>query len=129
MSEVMEMMGIERRLSKPYHTQSNGIVERFNGTLKNMFHKLTTDKPLTWDKLISAVLFAFREIPNTATGYPPFTLMYGKQVRGPADIIADICSGTDNIVEEYTSSMIMQTDNTRTSPKLVRSRQKTQKLN
>ena len=38
----------------------------------------------------------------TTTGYPPFTLMYGRQVRGPADIIADICSGSDNIVEEYT---------------------------
>ena len=57
----------------------------------------------------------------------PFTLMYGRQVRGPADIIADICSGTHNVVEEYFfSSMIMQTDYTRTSPKLVRSRQKTQ---
>ena len=101
MSEVMEMMGIERRLSTPYHAQSNGMVERFNGTLKNMLHKLIADKPHTWDKLIPAVLFAFREIPNTTTGYPPFTLMYGRQVRGLAVIIADICSGTDNIVEEY----------------------------
>ena len=102
MSEVMEMMGIERKLSTPYHAQSNGMVERFNGTLKNMLQKLTVDKPNSWDKLIPAVLFAFREIPNTTTGYPPFTLMYGRQVRGPADIIADICSGSDNIVEEYT---------------------------
>ena len=101
MSEVMEMMGIERRLSTPYHAQSNRMMERFNGTLKNRLHKLTADKPHTWDKLIPAVLFAFREIPYTTTGYPPFTLMYGRQVRGPADIIADICSGTDNIVEEY----------------------------
>ncbi|KAK3758007.1 hypothetical protein RRG08_058314 [Elysia crispata] len=37
-SEVMEMMGIERRLSTSYHAQSNGMVERFNGmsqTLQN----------------------------------------------------------------------------------------------
>ncbi|KAK3720250.1 hypothetical protein RRG08_007872 [Elysia crispata] len=94
----MDMMGIERRLSTPYHAQSNGMVERFNGTLKNMLHKLTADKPHTWDKLITAVLFAFRELSNTTT----FTLMYGRQLRRRADIIADICSGTDNIVEEYT---------------------------
>ena len=99
---MSEVMGIERRLFTPYHAQSNGMVERFNGTLKSKLHKLTTDKPHTWDKLIPAVLFAFREIPNTITGYPPFTLMYGRQVRGPADIIVDICSRTDNIVEEYT---------------------------
>ena len=54
MSEVMEIIGIERRLSTPYHAQSNGMVERFNGTLKNMLHKLTADKPHTWDKLIPA---------------------------------------------------------------------------
>ncbi|KAK3775309.1 hypothetical protein RRG08_030978 [Elysia crispata] len=102
MSEVTEMMGTERRLSTPYHAQSNGMVERFNGTLKNMLHKLTSDKARTWDKLIPAVFFTFREIPNTTTSYPPFTLMHGRQVRGPADIIADICSDTDKIVEEYT---------------------------
>ena len=97
--------GYDGNIKKIVHTvprtvKRNG--EKIQRTLKNMLHKLTADKPHTWDKLILAVLFAFREIPNTTTGYPPFTLMYGRQVRGPADIIADICSGTDNIVEEYT---------------------------
>ena len=55
----MEIIGIERRLSTPYHAQSNGMVERFNGTLKNMLHKLTADKPHTQDELIPAVLFTF----------------------------------------------------------------------
>ena len=108
MLEVLEKIGIERRLSTPYHAQSNRMVERFNGTLKNMLHKVTADKAHTWDKLIPTVLFAFREIPNTTTGYPTFTLMHGRQVKGPADIIADICSCTDN--KNILSSMIMQTD-------------------
>ncbi|KAK3748677.1 hypothetical protein RRG08_000909 [Elysia crispata] len=77
------------------------MVDRFNGTLKNMLHKLAAEKPHTWVKLIPAVLFAFGEISYT-TGYLPFTLMYGTQVKGPADIVAYICSGSDNISEEYT---------------------------
>ncbi|GFO36138.1 gypsy retrotransposon integrase-like protein 1 [Plakobranchus ocellatus] len=32
MEEVVTMMGIQRRLSTPYHAQSNGMVERFNGS-------------------------------------------------------------------------------------------------
>ncbi|GFR83687.1 Gypsy retrotransposon integrase-like protein 1 [Elysia marginata] len=102
MTEVMKMLGIERRTCTPYHAQANGMVERLNGSLKTMLKKLTKDKPSTWDKLLPAVLFAYREIPNTPTGYPPFTLMYGRQVRGPADILADICSGKENMLEEFT---------------------------
>ena len=32
--------------------------------------------------------------------------MYGRQARGPADNIADICSGLDNIIEEYTKHFV-----------------------
>ncbi|GFS21391.1 Pol polyprotein [Elysia marginata] len=95
MREVMKMLGIERRTCTPYHAKANGMVERLNGSLKTMLKKLTRDKPNTWDKLLPAVLFAYREIPNTSTRYPPFTLMYGRQVRGPADILADICAGKE----------------------------------
>ncbi len=101
MNEVMTMMGIDRSLSTPYHPQSNGTVERFNGSLKRMLLKLCQDKPDTWDKMIPAVLFAYRELPNETTGYPPFTLVYGRQVRGPADILADIFTGKNDISEEY----------------------------
>ncbi|GFO46495.1 hypothetical protein PoB_007300000 [Plakobranchus ocellatus] len=100
MEEVMTMMGIQRRLSTPYHAQSNGMVERFNGSLKTMLRKLCADKPQTWDKMIPAFLFAYREIPNVTTGYPPFMLMYGRRVRGPADMIADQYIGQQNTLKE-----------------------------
>ena len=118
MSEVMEMMGIERKLSTPYHAQSNGMVERFNGTLKNMLQKLTVDKPNSWDKLIPAVLFAFREIPNTTTGYPPFTLMYGIFAQDRTISLRNIHSST-----------ITPTSYTKTSLKLVRLQPRTLELN
>ncbi|GFO11336.1 reverse transcriptase-like protein [Plakobranchus ocellatus] len=57
-------------------------------------------KPQTWDKMIPAVLFAYREIPNVTTGYPPFMLMYGRRVRGPADMIADQYIGQQNTLKE-----------------------------
>ena len=101
MKEVMDMMGVERRLSTPYHAQSNGMVERFNGSLKTMLRKLTSEKPNTWDKLLPAVLFSFRNIPNTSTGYEPFKLMYGREVRGPGDILADLISGNNDQSDEY----------------------------
>ncbi|GFR74899.1 hypothetical protein ElyMa_000441300 [Elysia marginata] len=102
MQEVMTMMGIQRRLSTPYHAQSNGMVERFNGSLKRMLQKLCTDKPENWDKMLPAVLFAYREVPNATTGYPPFTLMYGRRVRRPADMTAEQCMGKQDTLTEAT---------------------------
>ncbi|GFR76504.1 Pol polyprotein [Elysia marginata] len=96
----MTMIGIQRRLSTPYHAQSNGMVERFNGSLKRMLQKLCTDKPENWNEMLPAVLFAYREVPNATTGYPPLMLMYGRRVRGPADMIAEQCMGKrDTLIE------------------------------
>ncbi|GFO11815.1 polyprotein [Plakobranchus ocellatus] len=103
---------------------SNGMVERFNGSLKTMLRKLCTEKPQTWDKMIPAVLFAYREIPNVTAGYPPFMLMYGRRIRGPADMIADQYIGqqntlkeaafvheyTKNLQREITDSLVMKKD-------------------
>ncbi len=36
--EVLARWGVEHARSRPYHPQSNGIIERFNGTLKRMIH-------------------------------------------------------------------------------------------
>ena len=38
-----------------------------------------------WDKLIPYVLFAYREVPQESTGFSPFELLYGREVRGPLE--------------------------------------------
>ena len=79
---------------------SNGCVERFNGTLKEMLRKVTFDRPLDWDTYLQAILFAYREVPHTTTGYSPFELMYGRKVRGPMSIVKSIWT------EETTDSLV-----------------------
>ncbi|GFR87726.1 Pol polyprotein [Elysia marginata] len=101
MAEVMAMLNIDRRLSTPYHAQSNGLVERFNGTLKLMLRRLTEENPETWDDMLPAVLFAYREVPNQTTGFAPFELMYGRQKRGLSDLIADKWLGRDDRSREF----------------------------
>ncbi|GFO24642.1 gypsy retrotransposon integrase 1 [Plakobranchus ocellatus] len=104
MEEVMTMMGIQRRLSTPYHAQLNGMVERFNGSLKTMLRKLCTEKPQTWDKMIPAVLFAYREIPNVTTDVTiseNLTPQQNKEARDLlqtfADSLSDIPGKTERV--------------------------------
>ncbi|XP_059160902.1 uncharacterized protein LOC131944361 [Physella acuta] len=95
---VSKMFGIKIVHASAYHAMANGAVERWNGTLKEMLKKVAIDKDDDWDVFIPAALFAYREVPNESTGYPPFELMFGRKVRGPMSILRDILTGE---VREY----------------------------
>lgn len=62
----------------PYHPQTDGLVERFNQTLKVMLWKAAADDGKDWDKLVPYLLFAYQEVPQTSTGFFPFELLYGR---------------------------------------------------
>ncbi|XP_070200772.1 uncharacterized protein [Littorina saxatilis] len=87
MAEAARLLSLEQHFTTPYHAQCNGLVERFNGTLKTMLRKLAQEKPRTWDRYIPALLFAYREVPQESLGFSPFELLYGRQVRGPMAIL------------------------------------------
>ena len=53
---------------------------RLRDTLENMFRKLVSDDPRSWDKIIDFIMFAYREVPYVMTGFSPFELMYGMTV-------------------------------------------------
>ena len=40
-----------------------------------------------WDKLLPYLLFAYREVPQSSTGFSPFELLYGRTVNGPLDVL------------------------------------------
>eukprot|EP00745_Piridium_sociabile_P042744 TRINITY_DN8657_c0_g1_i1.p1 TRINITY_DN8657_c0_g1~~TRINITY_DN8657_c0_g1_i1.p1 ORF type:complete len:1461 (-),score=280.53 TRINITY_DN8657_c0_g1_i1:179-4561(-) len=90
MKGVYQILGIKGCTTTPYHAQANGLVERFNGTLKKMLRRLATEKPQEWDRWIPAALFAYREVPQATTGYSPFQMLYGREVRGITKVIKDM---------------------------------------
>ncbi|XP_041356959.1 uncharacterized protein LOC121374100 [Gigantopelta aegis] len=90
MSEVSRLISLKQLTTTPYHPLCNGLVERFNGTLKQMLKRLCAERPQDWDKYLSAVLFAYREVPQESLGFSPFELVYGHSVRGPMSILKEL---------------------------------------
>ena len=83
LQELYKMLGVKPVRTTPYHPQTDGLVERFNQTLKQMLRKIIDEEGRDWDKLVPYILFAYREVPQSSTGFSPFEMVYGRDVRGP----------------------------------------------
>ena len=87
--QVYSLLGIKGIRTTPYHPQTDGLVERYNQTLKSMLRKFVAENGKDWDQWLPYLLFAYREVPQASTGFSPFELLYGRQVRGPLDLLRD----------------------------------------
>lgn len=80
LAELYNMLHVRSIRTTPYHPQTDGLVERFNQTLKGMLRKAAKEEGKDWDTLIPYLLFAYREVPQASTGFSPFELLYGHDV-------------------------------------------------
>ena len=89
LAEVYRLLHIQPIKTSPYHPQTDGLVKRFNQTLKAMLRRTAWDEGKDWDKWVPYLLFAYREAPQSSTGFSPFELVYGRQIRRPLDIFKE----------------------------------------
>ena len=102
LAELYRMLHVKPIRTTPYHPQTDGLVERFNQTLKLMLRKTTAKEGKDWDRLLPFLLFAYREVPQASTGFSPFELLYGHQVRGPLDILSESWQSDEKSDESIT---------------------------
>ena len=84
----------------------SGLVERFNQTLKVMLCKTAVQEGKDWDLLIPYVLFAYREVPQSSTGFSPFELLYGREVKGPLDIVKETWEASERSNQSVVSYVV-----------------------
>lgn len=93
LKQVYQLLGIRSLRTTPYHPQTDGLTERFNQTLKQMLRKFVCDSGRDWDQWLPYLLFAYREVPQSSTGFSPFELLYGHEVRGPLALLQETWEG------------------------------------
>ena len=79
--QVMHELGIKQYRSSAYHPESQGALERFHQTLKNMIRSYCFDTEKDWDEGIHLLLFAVRESVQESLGFSPFELVFSHSVR------------------------------------------------
>ena len=71
MKEVCRLLSLQQLTTTPDHPMCNGLVERFLATLKQMLRRMCAERPKDWDKYLSALLFAVREVLQESLGVFP----------------------------------------------------------
>uniref|UniRef100_A0A8C5WDV1 Gypsy retrotransposon integrase-like protein 1 n=1 Tax=Leptobrachium leishanense TaxID=445787 RepID=A0A8C5WDV1_9ANUR len=89
MKELCKLLGIKQLKTSVYHPQTDGLVERFNKTLKSMLRKAIDKDGRNWDLLLPYLMFSIREVPQASTGFSPFELLYGRHPRGLLDVVKE----------------------------------------
>ena len=68
MTDVCARLGITKLNTTAYHPECDGMVERFNRTLKTMLRKHVSRFSSQWDRYLPGILWAYRNTPHDSTG-------------------------------------------------------------
>uniref|UniRef100_A0A3P9H9G2 Integrase catalytic domain-containing protein n=1 Tax=Oryzias latipes TaxID=8090 RepID=A0A3P9H9G2_ORYLA len=86
-AEVCQRLGIKKTRTTPLHSQSDGLVERFNRTLATQLAILTSRHQRDWDQHLTLVLWAYRTAVQESTRCTPAALMFGRELRTPVELV------------------------------------------
>jgi hypothetical protein len=83
---VYHRLGVAKIQASTYHPQTNGLVERFNRTMKEMLQKYVDTRHTDWDTYVPYVVFAYNTSAHKALdGLTPFQMLYGRKPTLPVD--------------------------------------------
>ena len=85
MQDVCKLLGMKKLNTTAHHPQCNGMVERFNRTLKTMLRKHVSRFGMQWDTYLSGVLWAYHNTPHSSTGEKPSFLLFEFDCRHPTE--------------------------------------------
>ena len=80
--QVVFKLGAKQIKSSAYHPESQGVLERYHSTLKNMIRTLKD-----WGQCISLLPIAVRESVQESLGFSPFELVFWQSVCGPLKLV------------------------------------------
>ena len=82
---LWKQLGTTLTMSTAYHPQTDGQTERANRTLEEMLRHYVDWRQHDWDEYLSVLELAFNNAQQASTGFSPFFLNYGQEVRLPLD--------------------------------------------
>jgi len=91
MTEVYQLMEIDKIRTTSYMPSTNGALKRVHRTLNTMLGKIVRENQCDWDSHVAYMLVAYNATEHSATGYTPSMLVYGRELPFPNELMyADV---------------------------------------
>ena len=90
-SSLCFFLGVKRRLSTAFHSQTDGQTERQNSTMEAYLQTFVNFKQNDWVRLLLMAEFAYNNTKNASTGHTPFELNCGFHPRMSYEKDVDPC--------------------------------------
>jgi hypothetical protein len=83
MRNQLGKLGISQEFSSPYQHQSNGLVERTIRTVRDLIAAsvLGGSEERNWVDILPKIEFCINATQQSATGYSPFEIIYGRKIN------------------------------------------------
>ena len=88
--EMCKLLDIKKTHTTLYHPQSDGMVERFNRTLKTMLSVFVNEHHTDWDVHLPFVMMEYRSSMHETTGLTTNMMMLGQEVSIPLDLMYEM---------------------------------------
>jgi hypothetical protein len=117
-------LAIRKVNTSAYHPETDGLVERLNGTLIQMLTHFCEEDQRNWDLAIPHVLLAYRSAKHSSTDQSPSMMLFGREARLPQDTwlrakADEICNGKNwsRSAQVFTQDLVRRLMDARTLAK------------
>ena len=126
MLDVCKLLGVEKLNTTSYHPECDGMIERFNRTLKTMLRKRAAQFGNLWDRHLPGLLWAYRNTPYDTTGEKPSFLLFAWDCRSPTQAaLLPVSAVEPTIIEDYREELVITLSSAReTALETIRKAQK-----
>jgi len=100
-------LNVGHQVTTPYNPSPNGLVERFNRTMKDCLLTYCSTHVATWDQFLTGVIWAYNSSLNPVTGFSPHYLMMGREPRQPVDILEGSYNEIKHDYAQYSTNLTM----------------------
>jgi hypothetical protein len=102
----LQRLGVSKTRTTPLYPQSDGMVERYIKTIEEQPRTVVASHQRDWDEGLPLFLLAYRASTNDTTGFTPASLVFGRELRLPCELLFEATPDKERPTTDYAADLL-----------------------